>query len=128
VSTMLEQTAPVILLQRAAEAARLIVIGQHHSSWLERLMLGSVASPLCSKAVCPAGARHPARQAPGILDPVGRPDGAEARGLPGCRGTSSTTGYRGHRRQAGLLLGHRAELLSTLVELILRTPPSLTRP
>jgi nucleotide-binding universal stress UspA family protein len=79
VSTMLEQTAPVILLQRAAEAARLIVIGQHHSSWLERLMLGSVASPLCSKAVCPVViVSRTWRSAAGSLPVMVALDGQEA--------------------------------------------------
>ena len=67
VATMLEQTAPVILLQRAAESAHMIVIGQHHSSWLERLMVGSVASPLCCKAACPV-VIVPRRWQPGTTD------------------------------------------------------------
>lgn len=53
VGTVLEQTAPIIALQRAAESARMVVLGQHHSRWLERLLLGPVASPLCTKGPCP---------------------------------------------------------------------------
>jgi nucleotide-binding universal stress UspA family protein len=53
VKTLLQQTAPALLLQRAAETAQLVVIGQHHSGWFERLIAGSVVNPLCKNAACP---------------------------------------------------------------------------
>lgn len=53
VTTLVGQTAPVLLLEQAAQSARLVVVGQDHVGFFERLLVGSVAAPFCKQAPCP---------------------------------------------------------------------------
>ncbi|GAA2109138.1 universal stress protein [Microlunatus panaciterrae] len=53
VQSSLHMTEPVIMLVEASDRAQLIVLGQHHITLGERLLEGSVASPVAARANCP---------------------------------------------------------------------------
>ncbi|MET0695338.1 MAG: universal stress protein [Propionibacteriaceae bacterium] len=53
VTTLLGQTSPVLLLRQAAETAQLLVVGQDHVGFAERIIVGNIAAPLCHRASCP---------------------------------------------------------------------------
>ncbi len=53
VETRVDSRAPVELLREISENAALLVIGQHHFSITEQLLVGTVASPLAASSVCP---------------------------------------------------------------------------
>jgi len=53
VRTLLQQTAPAFLLEQAATASALVVIGQPASGWYERLTSDGVAHSLVRGASCP---------------------------------------------------------------------------
>jgi nucleotide-binding universal stress UspA family protein len=53
VRTLVGQTAPILLLEQAADSAELMIVGQDHAGFFEKLLVGGVASPLCRDASCP---------------------------------------------------------------------------
>jgi nucleotide-binding universal stress UspA family protein len=84
VSTLVGQTAPIILLEQAAESSQLIVVGQDHVGFFERLLVGSVASRLCKDASCPVVVvpttwrQDLVQQGPVVIALAGRSAAAEA--------------------------------------------------
>ena len=53
VQTVLEADGPALLLERLAERASLVVLGQDHLTWGERLLHGAVADRVARRAPCP---------------------------------------------------------------------------
>jgi nucleotide-binding universal stress UspA family protein len=52
-STLVAETLPTLLMQRLSRSAALVVVGQHATTWYDRLGRGSVASPLAHHSGCP---------------------------------------------------------------------------
>jgi nucleotide-binding universal stress UspA family protein len=64
VSTLVAETLPAVLMQQLSRTAALVVVGQHATTWYDRLGRGSVASPLAHHSGCPVV----------VVPPTWRPD------------------------------------------------------
>ncbi len=53
VETLIELASPVVMLRRVSETAALVVLGGHHFSTFDRLLVGPVTSPVAAQAHCP---------------------------------------------------------------------------
>lgn len=53
VETVLRRSSPAAALAEAGESASLLVLGQHHITWGEQFLVGSMASRLAAHATCP---------------------------------------------------------------------------
>ena len=53
VETLIELASPVVMLRRVSETAALVVLGGHHFSTFDRLLVGPVTSPVAAQAQCP---------------------------------------------------------------------------